>query len=200
VARGGGEHWHPRFAYHPFRYVEVTGLSGTPSSDTVTGLVIHTDLPRRGSFDSSDEMLNRLHEAAVHSADYCTHANVNDNTGTEKQSGLTPAIAAGKGAAFFRLEQPLWEKILRDMRAVTPPSMKPKMLGSSTRHPREWDSPSTIWSRHAVEMPWYYRLHYGDTRTMAEYYPFMTAYVDWYAKAFETDGSLPGDRYGDHIF
>ncbi len=199
VARGGGERWHPRFAYHPFRYVEVSGLPGTPKPETVTGLVIHTDLGRRGSFDSSDEMLNRLHEAAVNSADYCTHANVNDNTGTEKQNGLTPAIASGKGAVFFRNEQPLWAKILRDMRAITPESMAPKMLGSGTRHPENWVSPSTIWSRHGVEMPWYYRLHYGDTETMAEYFPFMTAYVDWYTRAFEKDGTLPGDRFGDHM-
>jgi len=199
VARSGLQTWSPHSAYHPFRYVEVIGYPGRPPEELLTGLVIHNDLERRGRFHSSDTMLNEIHDAAVRSADYCTHGNVNDNTGTEKQSGLTPAISQGKGAVYFRNEQPLWEKILRDLRAVTPPAMPPKMLGSGTRHPKNWASRSTIWSRHGVEMPWYYRLHYGDTETMAEYYPFMTAYVDWNTRAFEKDGNLPGDQFGDHM-
>jgi len=199
VAKGGGETWHTRFAYHPFRYVELIGFPGTPTADTITGLVVHTALERRGTFDSSDPMLNRIHEAAVHSADYCTHGLVNDNTGAEKQNGLTPAIAQGKGAVFFRDEAPLWDKVMADLRAVTPESMVPKMLGSGTRHPRGWASVSTIWSRQGVELPWYYSLHFGDSDKMAGFYPFMTAYVDFYTRKFEKDGKLPGDEFGDHM-
>lgn len=92
VVRGGGDRWHNRSACHPFRYVELIGFPGTPPPETVTGLVMHNDLGRTGSFSSSDETLNEVYEAADRSADYCTHGHVNDNTGAEKANWLTPGL------------------------------------------------------------------------------------------------------------
>lgn len=35
-----GETWSPRFTYHGFQYVEVSGFRSTPSLDAITGLVL----------------------------------------------------------------------------------------------------------------------------------------------------------------
>ncbi|NEE57882.1 family 78 glycoside hydrolase catalytic domain, partial [Streptomyces sp. SID8455] len=40
---GGRETYEPRFTFHGFRYVEVTGYPGRPPRDAVVGRVIHTD-------------------------------------------------------------------------------------------------------------------------------------------------------------
>jgi hypothetical protein len=59
--RGGGvEEWTPRFTFHGFRYVEVTGLDKKPSSDLLTALVLHTDMQATGKFRCSNPLLNRL--------------------------------------------------------------------------------------------------------------------------------------------
>ena len=56
--RGGGpESFEPRFTFHGFRYVEVRGLTEAPS---LTGRVIHSDTPRSGWFECSDDMVNQL--------------------------------------------------------------------------------------------------------------------------------------------
>ncbi|HWT24434.1 MAG TPA: glycoside hydrolase family 78 protein [Solirubrobacteraceae bacterium] len=61
VLRGGGpEVFEPRFTFHGFRFVEVTGLPAEPSLDTITGRVVHSDTPRTGWFECSDQMVNRL--------------------------------------------------------------------------------------------------------------------------------------------
>jgi alpha-L-rhamnosidase len=61
VLRGGGEEvYEPRFTFHGFRYVEVTGLPDPPTLDTITGRVVHSDTPWTGRFDCSDEMVNQL--------------------------------------------------------------------------------------------------------------------------------------------
>ena len=64
-AGGDGDVFEPRFTTHGFQYVRVEGHPGPLTADDVTGVVVHTDLRRRGWFTCSDERINRLHEAAV---------------------------------------------------------------------------------------------------------------------------------------
>ncbi len=61
IARGGADQtWTPRFAFHAFRYVEVTGLPAKPDLDMVTGLRLNAAVEEVGSFACSDEMLNEI--------------------------------------------------------------------------------------------------------------------------------------------
>ncbi len=61
VCKGDGvEIWQPRFTFHGFRYVEITGLYGPPDLGAVTGIVIGSDTPRTGEFTCSDPRLNQL--------------------------------------------------------------------------------------------------------------------------------------------
>ncbi len=61
IARGGGiEHYTPRFTFHAFRYVEVTGLPGKPPIDSIEGLRLNSDIERVGSFACSNELFNRI--------------------------------------------------------------------------------------------------------------------------------------------
>ncbi len=63
ICKGGAEEvWEPRFTFHGFRYVEVTGYPGTPPLDAVTGIVLHSDVPMVGEFESSHPSVNRLVE------------------------------------------------------------------------------------------------------------------------------------------
>lgn len=60
--RGEGiEEFAPRFNFHGFRYVEVTGYPGEPARDSLIGERLHTDLDISGTFASSNELLNRIH-------------------------------------------------------------------------------------------------------------------------------------------
>ena len=54
------EVWQPRFTFHGFRYVEVSGLAAKPRCNAVTGIVIASDVPRVGAFACSDARVNQL--------------------------------------------------------------------------------------------------------------------------------------------
>ena len=52
---GGTEIWEPRFTYHGFRFVEVTGFPGKPTLDSLDGRVVHDDLEPVGEFACSND-------------------------------------------------------------------------------------------------------------------------------------------------
>ena len=58
----GTEKWHPRFTFHGFRYVEITGWPGTPTVNDIEGLRMNSDFAGNGSFACSDTNFNRLHD------------------------------------------------------------------------------------------------------------------------------------------
>ena len=62
---GKAESYTPRFTYHGFRYVEITGWPGVPTPDDVTGWAVHADLERTASFDCTDPGLVKLYNAAT---------------------------------------------------------------------------------------------------------------------------------------
>jgi alpha-L-rhamnosidase len=63
VASGRGlESYTPRFTFHGFRYVEVTGYPGRPSLEAMKGLRLNADVDEAGSFTSSSALLNRIQE------------------------------------------------------------------------------------------------------------------------------------------
>ena len=55
-----GETWEPRFTFHGFRYLELSGLAGDAEAPTCTAVVLHSDTPRTGDFACSEPLLNQL--------------------------------------------------------------------------------------------------------------------------------------------
>ena len=63
IAKGAGEEiYTPRFTFHGFRYVELTGFPGKPSVDTLTGLRINSAVHDVGSFVCSNTLFNQIQE------------------------------------------------------------------------------------------------------------------------------------------
>jgi len=59
-ATNGAVVYEPRFTFHGFRYVELRGLTASPTLSSVTGVVVHSDMPRTGSFACSSPLVNQL--------------------------------------------------------------------------------------------------------------------------------------------
>lgn len=58
-----GEDWEeytPRFTFHAFRYIEITGYTGEISPDQVTGLRQNSDVTEAGSFSCSNVMFDDI--------------------------------------------------------------------------------------------------------------------------------------------
>ncbi len=61
ITRGGGvEEYIPRFTFHAFRYVEITGYPGEPDEDALEGLRLSSNLKKSGSFECSNKLFNDI--------------------------------------------------------------------------------------------------------------------------------------------
>jgi len=56
------EAWEPRFTYHGFRFVEVSGYPGKPVLSAIEGRVVHDAMEKTADFVSSNSLLNQLHK------------------------------------------------------------------------------------------------------------------------------------------
>ncbi len=63
ILKGEGlETWQPKFTYHGFQYVEVTGYPGKPTLDAVTGILLSSIETNASTFQSANQMNNVLFE------------------------------------------------------------------------------------------------------------------------------------------
>lgn len=61
ILKGAGlETYEPRFTYHGYRFVEITGYPGTPTLESIDGRVVHAAFDSDGEFQSSDALLNHM--------------------------------------------------------------------------------------------------------------------------------------------
>jgi len=56
----GWETYIPRFTFHAFRYIEISGYPGDISPDMILGLRLNSDVSNEGSFSCSNEMFNDI--------------------------------------------------------------------------------------------------------------------------------------------
>ncbi|HEX4320507.1 MAG TPA: family 78 glycoside hydrolase catalytic domain, partial [Acidobacteriaceae bacterium] len=60
LAGQGSEEFQPKFTFHGFRYIELTGLKTKPSLDRIQGVVFHTSAPFTAELKTGSAMLNQL--------------------------------------------------------------------------------------------------------------------------------------------
>lgn len=58
----GDEIFVPRFTFHGFRYVELTGFPGEPTLNTIEGMMLNSDVQSAGTFSCSNGMFNKINE------------------------------------------------------------------------------------------------------------------------------------------
>jgi len=181
VLKGGGEEvYEPRFTFQGFRYVAVDGYPGTLTPDRLTGIVIHSDMPVTGHFETSDPLLNQLQHNIVwgqkgNFLDVPTDCPQRD----ERMGWTGDAQVFSRTAAFNMDVAGFFTKWLRDVAADqndqgSVPYVVPDVLSGEDR----FAGGSAAWADAATIIPWTMYLSYGDTRILENQYPSMKAWVE----------------------
>ncbi len=200
TCRGGGseEIWQPRFTFHGFRYVEVTGLTQRPADDAVTGIVLNTDDPAAGFFTCSDARVNQLvsNLSWGQRGNYlsvptdCPQRDERLGWMGDAQVFVRTATDVADVAAFYTK----WLVDVDDaQRADGAFSNVSPYRGSN------YGSPA--WGDAGVICPWTIYEAYGDRRMLQIHLPAMTRWVEWCRE--HSTGLLRdrdrGSDYGDWL-
>ncbi len=112
----GVEIYEPRFTYHGFRFIELTGFPGTPDISTLEGKVVYDDLETTGSFETSDSMINAIYKNAYWGIRGNYRSIPTDcPQRDEKQGWLGDRAAGSKGESFIFGVSRLYAKWMQDI-------------------------------------------------------------------------------------
>jgi alpha-L-rhamnosidase len=192
----------PRFTFHGFRYVAVTGLATPPDTTTLTGIAVSSDLEQTGRMVTSDSLLNRLVQNIVWGQRSNFLDVPTDCPQRDERLGWTgDAQVFARTAAFNMNVAGFFAKWLADVAADQDPSgsvpwVIPNPLGGdSTRF-----AGTAGWSDAAVIIPWTMYLAYGDRRVLDRQYPSMRAWVEYVRRRAGPDLIWrPGWQFGDWL-
>ena len=174
----GEETWEPRFTFHGFRFVEVTGCDPDPSLDLLSGQVLHSDLAWSGHFHCSDPLLNRLQQNIQWSQRGNFVSLPTDCPQRDERLGWTGDILAFASTAAFNMDVQAfikdWLRTLVDEQwengAV--PSYAPD-LGATD------DEGGPAWADALVVVPWELYKAYADRDLLSEVYPACQKFIAW---------------------
>ena len=174
IARGGKETFEPRYTYHGYRYVEITGIPAAVPAEDVKGLVLSTVDKISSGYETSNKDLNRF----FLNTEWSTLANVfsiptdcpqrNERMGWSGDlSVFSPTMSyLFNGAEFFRRHL----TALRDVQESDGAYTAVAPIGGGFGGP--------LWQSVGIAMPWQSYLQYDDMDALREHYESMKTYMN----------------------
>lgn len=204
VAKGGTETFHPRYTYHGYRYVEITGIPAALPASAVKGVVLSSVDSLTAGYETNNKDVNRFFK----NVQWSTLANVfsvptdcpqrNERMGWSGDlSVFSPTMSyMFQGAEFLNRHL----LALRDVQLADGNYTAIAPIGGGFGGP--------LWASVGITMPWQSYQQYGDVDALAAHYPSMkrfiqlhtTKYIDKAQGFFNfTDGIGLGDWLGFEV-
>ena len=196
ISKGeGDETYEPRFTYHGFQFVEVSGLDYQLSENDIEGIVVHSAVEPNATFECSNESINKIHKAVLWSQKANLMGYPTDCPQREERLGwLGDAHVVSEEAIFNFDMESFYRKWLRDIKFNQEPDgniqyIAPRFIPEGV---------AFSWSIGYHLIVWYNYQYYGDKAILKEHYAAMKKYVD-FLSGLALDNILPKDKYGDWL-
>ena len=199
LAGTGEEVYEPRFTFHGFRYVEVTGYPGTLTAECITGCAVASHTPPAGTFTCSSALVNQLQ----HNIQWGQRGNFlsipTDCPQRDERLGWTGDGQVFVGTACYNRDVAAfytkWMQDVVDGQAANGafPEVAPRLVVLHDGSP--------AWGDAGVIVPWTLYRAYADTALVRRHYAAMTRWMDFLAQAnpdYLRLGRL-GNNFGDWL-
>ena len=200
---GGPETFEPHFTFFGFRYVAVAGYPGEVTPESLTGIVVHSDMARASAFETSKPLVNQLQHNIIWGQKGNFLDVPTDCPQRDERLGWTGDAQAFSPTAAFNMDvAAFFTKWLKDVAADqfasgSVPHVVPNVLPDfEGRNP----GGAAGWADVAVIIPWNMYLAYGDKRVLETQYDSMVKWVDYEKKRAGDDYIWDGDfHFGDWL-
>jgi len=192
--RGSGEKeiFEPRFTFHGFRYVQISGYAGELAADDVRGIVVGSDSPATGTFESSSADLNQLYSNIVWGQrgnflsvpTDCPQRDERMGWMGDAQVFAPTAARTADVAAFFAK----WLVDVNDAQSAAGAFEKVAPHANQTQS-------YPVWGDAGVIIPWVMFTTYGDKKFLEESYPHMVRWLDY----CQGNPASMNQGVGDHL-
>ncbi len=194
-AQDGMFSWEPKFTYHGFRFVEITGLDYVPELKEFKGRVNYDEMETTGSFACSDSTLNQIYHNAYWGIRGNYRGMPTDCPQRDERMGWLGDRAMGSfGESYIFRPTLLYEKWLRDIQDSQRPNGQIP------------DVSPTYWPFYSENVTWpaaypcivdmLYN-QYGDVNAVKEHYASLKKWMEYIRDTHMTDYIIVKDVYGD---
>lgn len=190
----GDEVWEPRFTYHGFRYVEVTGLPRGAKPAALEGRVANDDLARAGDFFCANLLLNQIWTNVL----WGTRGNYRSMPTDcpqrdERQGWLGDRSEECRGESYLFDIAKLYPKWLQDISDAQRDNGSVPDIA-----PAYWPiySDNVTWPSTLIIAPGVLHRQYGDVGPIAARYDSAKQWLNFMSR-FVTNGIIARDNYGD---
>ena len=214
MAGTGEERWHPSFCYHGFQYVEVVGFPGELTSDQIICCRLAVANEKHGTFETSNQTLNRICEITDRSISSNMYWSFTDCPQIEKLGWIETSHLMFASVADVYDIRAWMKKIIHDICDSQLDNEQASLAGNN----EEGFVPGIIpafyrigglykdpnWNGACVFTPWAYYQYYGDEAVLRQAFPVIERYLA-YLDRQTTNGVLENyaqmgewGEYGEH--
>ncbi len=196
VLKGGqaAQLWGPRFTYHGFRFVEMSGYPGTPVLEALEGRVVHDAMEKTADFTSSSSLLNQLHKNIYWGVRGNYRSIPTDcPQRDERQGWMGDRSVVSWGESYLFDVAAFYSKWTQDIEdSQRPTGSIPDVV------PTYWVlyNDGVTWPSTFLLAPNMLYRQYGDARVIGKHYPALRQWVK-YMETFLDNDLMPKNTYGD---
>lgn len=195
IQKGGAETIQPRFTFHGYRYIEITGIEKALPLDHVKSIVISSVDQLTADYKTSDKNVNRLWDNIA----WSTRANFlsipTDCPQRNERMGWSGDINVFSKTATYMIDASQFLRrhllAMREIQADNGRFTDVAPVGGGFG--------GTLWGSAGVVLAWETYLQYGNTELLKEHYPAMKRYVDFLESQQNEDGILDEGPLGDWL-
>ncbi len=197
ITKGGNEVICPRFTFHGYRYIEITGIDQPLPVESVKGDVLSSIHELASGYETSNDQVNKLWENITWSAKGNFLSIPTDCPQRNERMGWSGDISVFSRTATYLADLPQF--LRRHMLAMRDTQREDGRFPDVA--PVGGGFGGILWGSAGITVPWESYLQYNDTRMLAEHYDAMKSYIDYLVEYIDpltgimTEGNL-GDWLG----
>lgn len=196
ILKEGGNVIQPRFTFHGYRYIEITGIDKALPLNAVQGLVISSIKTLGASYETSNEKVNRLWKNIVWSQ-YGNFLSIpTDCPQRNERMGWSGDISVfSRTSTYLANVNQFFRRHMFAMRDTQSSNGR-----FSDVAPVGGGFGGILWGSAGVTIPWEAYMQYNDVGLLEEHYDAMAAYVDYLSTTINEDTGLSSDgQLGDWL-